>query len=366
MEDNSWLRLFPREDTCESESEYDGTKMGARISAIFVIMATSLFGTYFPILSSRHSFIRMPNWCFVMAKYFGSGVIVATAFIHLLEPANDALSDECLGGTFADYPWAYGICLMSLFAIFFAELCSYTFLESKLSGGQDHSHSHFGNAEIYTKEQDGDSEKHDDAPETQPQMPMQNVGGHYSHAKHHQDPEVIGTLVEDVDKEKYSQQLLSLFILEFGILFHSVFIGLSLSVAGEEFKSLYIVLVFHQMFEGLGLGTRIATTPWPKSRRWTPWLLGLGYGITTPIAIAIGLGVRHSYAPGSRKALITNGCFDAISAGILVYTGLVELMAHEFLFSDEFKGKGGGLKMLRAYFIMCCGAGLMALLGKWA
>lgn len=129
--------------------------------------------------------------------------------------------------------------------------------------------------------------------------------------------------------------------MEFGVIFHSVFIGLSLAVAGDEFNTLFIVLVFHQMFEGLGLGTRIADTPWDETRRWTPWLLALAYSVTTPIAVAIGIGVRHSFTPEGRTALIANGCFDAISAGILIYTGIVELMAHEFLYSNQFKGEKG-------------------------
>ena len=175
----------------------------------------------------------------------------------------------------------------------------------------------------------------------------------------------MGTPVNDQSKEQYYGQLLNVFVLEFGVMFHSVFIGLSLAVSGEEFKSLYIVLVFHQMFEGLGLGTRIATTDWSR-HRFTPWILAIAYTLCTPIAIAIGLGVRESYPPGSRRSLITNGVFDSISAGILVYTGIVELMAHEFLYSGEFKGPNGFKRMLWAYFVMCWGAGLMALLGKWA
>ncbi|OGE47237.1 hypothetical protein PENARI_c053G00181 [Penicillium arizonense] len=44
--------------------------------------------------------------------------------------------------------------------------------------------------------------------------------------------------------EVYMAQLTSIFILEFGIVFHSVFIGLTLAVSGEEFTILYIVIVF--------------------------------------------------------------------------------------------------------------------------
>jgi zinc transporter 1/2/3 len=119
------------------------------------------------------------------------------------------------------------------------------------------------------------------------------------------------------------------------------------------------------MFEGLGLGARLAEVPWPASKRWTPYLLGIGYGLSTPIAIAIGLGVRQSFAPESRTNLIANGVFDSISAGILIYTGLIELMAHEFMFSPHMQ-KGPISRTLAAFGLMTFGAGIMALLGYWA
>lgn len=165
--------------------------------------------------------------------------------------------------------------------------------------------------------------------------------------------------------EYFAAQMTAIFILEFGVIFHSIFIGLTLAVAGEEFNVLYIVLVFHQTFEGLGLGSRLATAQWPRSKRWMPWILGAAYGVTTPIAIAIGLGVRESFSSSSNTTMIVNGVFDSISAGILLYTGLVELMAHEFMFNPEMK-KASIWMMLSAFGCMCVGAGLMALLGKWA
>lgn len=167
------------------------------------------------------------------------------------------------------------------------------------------------------------------------------------------------------DEDHFAAQMTAIFILEFGVIFHSVFIGLTLAVTGDEFNVLYIVLVFHQTFEGLGLGSRLATAQWPKKKEWMPWALGAAYGFTTPIAIAIGLGVRTTFTPGSPKTLIVNGVFDSISAGILIYTGLVELMAHEFMFNPEMR-KASIKMMLFAFFNMCVGAGLMALLGKWA
>lgn len=204
-----------------------------------------------------------------------------------------------------------------------------------------------------------------------PTTPYARGDDHLGHARSHVDNEVTADWHDHTKKEdgilaeSYAAQMTALFILEFGVIFHSVFIGLTLAVSGDEFNTLYVVLVFHQSFEGLGLGTRLAAVPWPRSKRWTPYLLGAGYAISTPIAIAIGLGVRESFKPGSQTTLIANGVFDSISAGILIYTGLVELMAHEFMFSTYMQ-RASIKTVLTAFVTMCLGAGLMALLGKWA
>ncbi|RMZ92686.1 hypothetical protein DV736_g114, partial [Chaetothyriales sp. CBS 134916] len=185
---------------------------------------------------------------------------------------------------------------------------------------------------------------------------------HLGHSQEHTDIEQV---TSPLSFEDYKAQMTAIFILEFGIIFHSIFIGLTLAVAGDEFNTLFIVLIFHQTFEGLGLGSRLAVTPWPKDRKWTPYVLGLAYGLSTPVAIGVGLGVRKSYPPGSQTTLIVNGVFDSISAGILIYTGLVELMAHEFMFSNAMR-MAKIQTVLSAFVLMCLGAALMALLGKWA
>ena len=195
---------------------------------------------------------------------------------------------------------------------------------------------------------------------------------HLSHSRRHVDNEDVDSDWDEhqghkhsvISPESYSAQLTAIAILESGVIFHSVFVGLTLAVSGAEFDTLYVVLVFHQTFEGLGLGSRLATVPWPRSKRWTPYFLAGGYAISTPIAIAIGLGVRQSYPPGSHTTLIVNGVFDSISAGILIYTGLVELMAHEFMFSNYMQ-KASIKTVMAAFVTMCAGAGLMAVLGKW-
>lgn len=72
----------PPSGQCSTTNDYDG-RMGLRISAIFVILVGSTLGAVFPIFARRHQGMGIPNWVFFIAKYFGSGVIVATAFIHV-------------------------------------------------------------------------------------------------------------------------------------------------------------------------------------------------------------------------------------------------------------------------------------------
>ncbi|TKX21026.1 zinc-regulated transporter [Elsinoe australis] len=344
---------------CETGNEYNG-RLGVRISAIFVILVGAWLGTWFPVFASRRQGLGVPQWAFFLAKYFGSGVIVATAFIHLLVPANENLTNECLTGPITEYSWVEGIALMTIFVLFFVELMTMRY--AKFGHSHDHSHSHSlperAPAE-YSDEENKPSPL--EASGNGPHVPGED---HLGHTREH-------TSTEDDNKwgmtnvESFSAQLTAVFILEFGIIFHSIFIGLTLAVSGEEFTTLYVVLVFHQTFEGLGLGSRMSMIPWPREKRWTPYILGAGYAISTPIAIAIGLGVRETFTPGSPTTLIVNGVFDSISAGILLYTGLVELMAHEFMFSP-YMSKAPIRTVLLAFGFMTLGAGLMALLGKWA
>lgn len=352
------VTLLARQDqsdpvpACSDDNDYDG-KMGLRIAAIFVIWVGSTLGAVFPVIAKNNKSLGVPDWSFFIAKFFGSGVIIATAFIHLLSPAEDALRDPCLTGPITEYDWVSGIILMTIFVLFFVEL-----MVMRYSTIEDHDHEQSGQVV------DGSKEEEDvEQPKADRRLSSHMPGNdHLGHANRHNSIEEANN---PFSFEDYKAQLTSIFILEFGIIFHSVFIGLTLAVSGSEFVTLFIVLVFHQTFEGLGLGSRLAVTPWPQGKRWTPYVLGAAYGFATPIAIAIGLGVRRSYPPGGRTTLIVNGIFDSISAGILIYTGLVELMAHEFMFSKTMRN--GPIKtLLSAVFLMALGAALMALLGKWA
>lgn len=99
------------------------TYTGLRIASLFIIWFGSSLGASFPIIARRSSFIHVPHSIFEcvfsvlsyfssysplanrhsFAKYFGSGVIIATAFIHLLSPGISELTSPCLGAAWQDY-----------------------------------------------------------------------------------------------------------------------------------------------------------------------------------------------------------------------------------------------------------------------
>jgi zinc transporter 1/2/3 len=123
---------------------------------------------------------------------------------------------------------------------------------------------------------------------------------------------------------------------KFGVLFHSVLVGLALAV-DEGFTILFVVLIFHQTFEGLGLGSRLAYLELPgKWNKQGPYLMALIFGLATPVGIAAGLGIRQTYAPNGATANIAAGIFDSLSAGVLIYTGLVEVRHLDLLFCVYF------------------------------
>lgn len=109
----------------------------------------------------------------------------------------------------------------------------------------------------------------------------------------------------------YKKLSMNITLLEGGILFHSVFVGMTVSITIEGFVILLIAILFHQLFEGLGLGSRIAAVPYPKGSI-RPWLLVFAFGTTAPIGQAIGLITRNTYDPNSAFGLIIVGVFNAM------------------------------------------------------
>ncbi|KAN0078108.1 Zinc/iron permease [Tylopilus felleus] len=100
-----------------------------RVVATLVIFVVSLLAVSFPTLSKRISFLRIPRIIFFIGKHFGTGVILSTAFVHLLQDSFDALKSPPVLAR-----WRIGehvglIVLCSLLAIFLIEYISTSYVD---------------------------------------------------------------------------------------------------------------------------------------------------------------------------------------------------------------------------------------------
>ncbi|KAL1958978.1 hypothetical protein VTO42DRAFT_3219 [Malbranchea cinnamomea] len=407
-----------RSSTCGSNRSMENYNMPLHVGALVIILFVSTTACAFPMLVIRFPRLHIPASFLFVVRHFGTGVLIATAFVHLLPTAFQSLGDPCLSDFWTnDYPAMPGA--ISLAAVFLV-----TLVEMMFSSG-----AHMcGNAEVIhqavsspvmrsspaPRAADYDQDNHDDLENNigrksdrdsanRPPLLHRNSSrrGHdplcgrttsigrelaqmnfdsarYDQARTSRDgyqkemeacqstEMTMDTVTEFLTPEqKRKKALLQCALLEMGILFHSIFIGMALSVSiGNEFVILLIAIAFHQLFEGLALGSRIAALSWePKALQ--PWLMALAYGCTTPLGQAIGLGTHDLYSPDSDVGLIVVGVMNAISAGLLVYASLVELLSEDFL-SDESWRHLRGKRRVIACILVFLGAVGMSLIGAWA
>ncbi|KAI0204494.1 Fe transport protein 3 [Astrocystis sublimbata] len=347
--------------------EYD---VGIHTLGLFLVLLFSIFGAGFPVASKKITWLRVPPKIFFACKHFGTGVLIATAFVHLLPTAWLSLSNPCLPDfLIVDYPPLPGVIMMvSLFSLFVVEM----WMNSKTGG-----HSHGG--ALGFEPEEGHAHGHDHTTVT---SRPQHSSGHDSASSDeiHQKEELqsagdknqaaVSTVEtweyegQMVDPLVYKKMNMNITLLEGGILFHSVFVGITVSITIEGYVVLLIAILFHQVFEGLGLGSRIAAVPY-KQGSLRPWLLVVAFGTTAPIGQAIGLAVRNSYDPNSAFGLIIVGIFNAISSGLLIYAALVDLLAEDFL-SEESKHLMNSKQKKQAFCWVILGAIGMSIIGAFA
>ena len=117
-----------------------------------------------------------------------------------------------------------------------------------------------------------------------------------------------------------------------------------------------------QGFEGLALGGALAAA---KVSYLKLLVLGLLFALTTPVGIAIGMGIGNSYNPNNPAALACEGVFNSISAGILIYNALADLLLPTFDTRSEETPKKTWLLCL-GFISLLAGAGGMSVLAIWA
>ncbi|KAK4187140.1 putative transporter [Podospora australis] len=375
--------------TCEanaiSSADYN---MPLHVGALVIILAVSGLACALPMIALKFPIVRIPERFFFAVRHFGTGVLLATAFVHLLPTAFISLGDPCLSSFWtSDYPAMPGA--IALIGIFFVAIIEMVFSPARHftprrdrgsteKSASKHEHrvrstsfggGHCNQASVVAAitRPSNAMGRRGSAIEPAPVSPAEgnNSANVSKESLGDGHGEVESQALYLTEEQQHKKAILQCMLLEVGILFHSVFIGMALSVAvGGDFVVLLIAIAFHQTFEGLALGARISAIKWPK-KTMQPWFMVLAYGCTTPIGQAIGLATHQLYSPGSEFGLILVGTMNAISSGLLVFAALIELLAEDFL-SDESWGVLRGRKRVAACLLVFFGAVCMSLVGAWA
>ncbi|KAI8342673.1 Zinc/iron permease [Chlamydoabsidia padenii] len=338
------------ENACAAEP-MENYNTGMRVGSLFIILATSSLGVFFPIIMHRISPYTKGgyrDWILTIGKFFGTGVVLATAFVHMLPDAFEQFSSPCLTEGWLSYGAFAGVfCMLASFALQLLEIAAAAHM--KKLAAQHSTNSHESNEKNdYTKGTDIEST-------TQPSINEQ--ADHHHHHHHHVHS---SGLLEHEDAHRH----IGTYMLELGIVMHSVLIGITLATTSEsEFTTLLIALVFHQFFEGIALGTRLNELK--KVSTYKVIIMGAVFALTTPIGVAIGLGIHSSFNENSYSSVLSSAILDSLSAGILLYNGYISLMSAEMNHCDAFHNQSSVRKII-SFLSLYVGAGLMSLIGEWA
>ncbi|KAL2818525.1 ZIP zinc transporter-domain-containing protein [Aspergillus cavernicola] len=321
--------------------DYD---MPLRIGTLFVILVTSAIGVFLPMALAKLPSASINVWVSTVIKQFGTGVILSTAFVHLYTHADLMFGNECLGEL--DYEATTSAVVMAgIFLSFLTEYLGHRYILARNARRA---------AEAAQPAENGSGISGVSSKTAAEQAPQPHQHGTLAGLGHHHggDPTNPNTK-------------LSVLVMEAGVLFHSILIGLTLVVAGDSFyKTLLVVIVFHQFFEGLALGARIALLPGRMFP--TKAIMGGAFALITPIGMAIGLGVINSFNGNERSTIIALGTLDALSAGILVWVGLVDMWARDWVIDGGDMTNAPIRHVAAGGISLIAGMVLMGVLGKWA
>ncbi|KAJ6964848.1 zinc transporter 6 [Populus alba x Populus x berolinensis] len=311
-----------------------------KLISILIIFFTSIIGISSPVLLARYFHGKaLYDKATLIIKCFAAGVILSTSLVHVLPDAYDALSDCQVASKhpWKDFPFAGLVTLIGVLLALLVDLAASARLEQH---GQGHGHGH-GNGQ-YT------------VVGIQEEMVR----------KKESDKSVKVEIMGEVDLVKVKQRLVSQ-VLEIGIIFHSVIIGVTMGMSQNKctIRPLVTALAFHQIFEGMGLGGCIAQAGFSFG---TVAYMCFMFAVTTPMGIVLGMIIfsMTGYDDSNPNALIMEGLLGSLSSGILVYMGLVDLIAADF-FHNKFMSSASWLK--KASFIaLALGSTSMSILALWA
>ncbi|KAJ4830607.1 Zinc transporter 6, chloroplastic [Turnera subulata] len=340
-------------DAARAASCRDGNAAShLKLISILVIFLTSVLGICSPVLLARYFQGKsVYDKAILLIKCFAAGVILSTSLVHVLPDAYDALADCQVASRhpWRDFPFAG---LVTLLGVLLALLVDVT-ASAHVEHGHGHGHGHRAPEDylaVGTQEEMAMVRKRKEAELGRAEMGEEDCNGNREE--------------EEEDLVKLKQRLVSQ-VLEIGIIFHSVIIGVTMGMSQNKctIRPLVAALAFHQIFEGMGLGGCIAQAGFSLG---TVASMCFMFAVTTPMGIVLGMIIFSltGYDDSNPNALILEGLLGSLSSGILIYMGLVDLIAVDF-FHNKLMSSAPSLKKA-SYIALTLGSTSMSILALWA
>ncbi|KAI9303121.1 ZIP zinc transporter-domain-containing protein [Cunninghamella echinulata] len=347
----SQLFGFNSQNCTLEEAQQDDYNLNLRIATVFIILVASTFGVFIPFLVHRlraYEDNSFRDQVLTVAKFFGIGVILSTAFAHMLPESSDKFNSPCLGGGWNSHYHSFTavFCLIATFIIQGIEVIALARLQhlrserKKSSSIQHHSRvEEVNESGIRVAKEETDMLDHE--------IGHMDNGIIYSAGSFENDDIVLRNI--------------STFVIEFGICLHSIIVGIVLGVCTEStFLAVLLAAIFHQFFSGFALGTRINginTDTW-----FVPILMSFVFILSTPIGVAIGIGIRKIM--NIQATLLSQAILNAVAAGVLLYSANSFLMGVEINHNPKFQNFNSFQKTV-CLFSMYIGATIMCVLAIW-
>ncbi|KQK05794.1 zinc transporter 9 [Brachypodium distachyon] len=339
---------------CEASSEADdggddkASALNLKIIAVFSILVAGAAGCAIPSLGRRFPALGPDTNLFFAVKAFAAGVILATAFVHILPEAFDRLGSPCLEGhgPWRKFPFAGLVAMLAAIATLVVDTVATGYFQrahgaKKLAPAVDGD-----DVEGSGSAADHRSHVHGHGASSAAVIASSSSAASHSH----------------VDGAELIRHRIISQVLELGIVVHSVIIGMSLGASqnADTIRPLVIALTFHQFFEGIGLGGCIVQA---KFRLRSVLAMALFFSLTTPVGVVIGIGISSGYNETSPRALVVQGLLSAAAAGILNYMALVDLLAEDFM---NPRVQNNGRLQVVVNISLLLGTALMSMLAIWA
>ncbi|KAG5497747.1 hypothetical protein JKF63_04015 [Porcisia hertigi] len=391
--------------------------MGLHVGSLFLILFVSFLGTAIPILGKCIPGLMKYPFVFSVMKSAATGVLLSVSTIHLIFEGAEAFAEKCIPSSLTSYGPLYFLfaliaaLLMQALDMQLADIaerwmrskrkaeaamteantknceqcCELSAklgieaasgsaqAESPMNVRAERSCSVFSEREREGRECEGDVKRA--APNTafnEGEEPVTTLIHDYPE-RHHQssDSGAHGhqhlTVAPPTDMGSI-RRVVSAVCMEFGVTLHSVFVGLAVGLTTDnELKPLIVALVFHQLFEGMAMGSRLVDAEFKGS---LDIILALVFSFSAPAGMAAS-AIAVSASPsamsgGNFVAMIA--ILDSMCGGILLYLAFTLLLGDFVADVKHYCAEGQKYRTLKKIVLFAAvwlGMGLMALVGNW-